>query len=86
MIREPSTYCKLAQKISFSRKVNALAELPEVKWTGKHFMKKNIMFVTPLFELFSIINYAKPVIAEEVKNAISFFEKRLEEVFMKGLK
>jgi len=59
MIIESSRYCRLAQKISFIRKVNAIAELPEIKWDEKHFIKKNTVFATPLFELFSIINWSK---------------------------
>jgi hypothetical protein len=57
MIRESSSYCRRVQKISFAKIVNAIYAQKDIKWTGRHFMKKGAVFATPLFELFSIINW-----------------------------
>ena len=57
MIREPSIYCRLTQKVAFIRKVNALAGLPNIQWDGHNFWNKKILIATPLFNLFSIINW-----------------------------
>jgi len=57
MIREPSAYCRIAQKTSFHRKLNSILSKDDVKWKGQHFWNKRSIIATPLFMIFAIVHW-----------------------------